>query len=279
VSVELVISARDFASLRVILRRECGFVLEDGKEYLLRTRLEPMLQQGKFDSLSALVTALMQSSASHLLRELCERMVTHETSFFRDVPTFEALRNTVIPEIMQRRSAERRMQIWCAGCSTGQEPYSLAMMLHEHFPELRTWNVSLLATDLSRVPLEQARSGRFSQLEVNRGLPISLLVKYFEQQGTHWQLRPLLRSTVTFEERNLVSSWAGLPSMDLVLMRNVMIYFDVETRKEMLGRLLPLLQPAGYLVLGASESTQGIDSSYRRVEAIRSGVYQPARPA
>jgi chemotaxis protein methyltransferase CheR len=164
----------------------------------------------------------------------------------------------------------------CAASSHGQEPYSLALLLREHFPELAGWKIALLASDLSRDVLARAREGRYNQIEVNRGLPAALLLRYFEQHGTDWQLRPEVRRMVDFQEINLARPWPSLPRMDLVLLRNVMIYFDVETKKGILGRVARLLRPDGYLLLGGAETTINLDDSYRRVEPLRSGIYQLA---
>jgi chemotaxis protein methyltransferase CheR len=180
----------------------------------------------------------------------------------------------VIPDLIQRRRGERRLNVWCAASATGQEPYSVALLLREHFPQLAGWQVSLLASDLSREALARAREGRFSQIEVNRGLPAALLVKYFEQHGTSWQLKPDVRRMVDFQEMNLARPWPALPPMDLVLIRNVMIYFDVATKKAILGRLARVLRPDGYLLLGGAETTLNLDDSYRRVETLKASFYQ-----
>jgi chemotaxis protein methyltransferase CheR len=221
-----------------------------------------------------LIAQLRTQPGNGLCRQIVEAMVTTETSFFRDHHPFEALRKIVIPDLLDRRRAERRLHIWCAACSSGQEPYSLALLFREHFPELAGWTISLLASDLSREVLARAREGRFNQIEVNRGLSAALLMKYFEQHGTDWQLKPALRGMVDFQEINLAQPWPALPRMDLVLIRNVMIYFDVETKKAILGRLARLLRPDGYLLLGGAETTFNLDDSYRRVETLKTGFYQ-----
>src|SRR5262249_21227848 len=203
-----------------------------------------------------------------------EAMVPSESSSFRDRHPFDDLRKVVIPDLMARRREERRLNIWCAACSTGQEPYSIALLIRDHFPLLAGWNISLLATDLSRQVLDKAREGRFNQIEVNRGLPATMLVNYFEQHGTNWQLKPAIRAMVDFQEMNLAQAWPVLPRMDLVLIRNVMIYFDVETKKAILSRLARVLKLDGYLLLGGAETTFNLSDSYRRVEALKSGFYQ-----
>jgi chemotaxis protein methyltransferase CheR len=253
-----------------------ALVLEPGKEYLVENRLSPIVRKLGMGSITDLVTRLQAPDSQGLTTQIVEALVTTETSFFRDVHPFESLRKTVLPDLIRRRASERSLSIWCAASSTGQEPYSLAITLREHFPELRDWRVSLLATDLSREVLSRAREGTYSQLEVNRGLPAALLIKYFDQHGTQWQLKESIRKLVDFRELNLSQPWPILPRLDLILNRNVMIYFDVATKKSILSRMARLLRPDGYLLLGGSETTFNIDDSFQRVEALRSGFYQLA---
>jgi chemotaxis protein methyltransferase CheR len=264
----------DFDVIRKLLLERSAIVLESGKQYLVETRLAPLVRQMKLQSIGELIAQLRTQPGNGLCRQVVEAMVTTETSFFRDHHPFEALRKVVLPDLICRRRDERRLHIWCAACSSGQEPYTLALLIREHFPELDGWKISLLASDLSREVLARAREGRFNQIEVNRGLPAALLVKYFEQHGTDWQLKPALRGMVDFREINLARPWPALPPMDLVLIRNVMIYFDVDTKKAILGRLARLLRPDGYLLLGGAETTFNLDDSYRRVESLKTGFYQ-----
>ena len=270
---------RDFDVIRRLLRERSAIVLEAGKEYLVETRLAPLVRQLHLGSVGELIAQLRCQPGNGLCRQVVEAMVTTETSFFRDHHPFEALRKVVIPDLIGRRRDGRRLHIWCAACSSGQEPYSLALLLREHFPELAGWNISLLASDLSRDMLQRAREGRYKQIEVNRGLPAGLLVKYFEQHGTDWQLKPVIRGMVDFREINVAQAWPALPRMDLVLIRNLMIYFDVATKKAVLGRLARLLQPDGYLLLGGAETTFNLSDSYQRVERFKSGFYQLAGSA
>jgi chemotaxis protein methyltransferase CheR len=256
------------------LRERSAIVLEPGKEYLVEARLAPLVDELGMNSIGDLVGRLRSAALDGLHTRVVEAMVTTETSFFRDRTPFETLRKAVIPELLRLRQAERCLNIWCAASSSGQEPYSLAMLLREHFPELVTWKVLLLATDISRDVLARAREGRYNQIEVNRGLPATLLVKYFQQTGGDWQLRADLRASVEFREINLAQPWPALPRMDLVLLRNVMIYFDVEMKKAILGKIARLLRPDGYLLLGGAETTFNIDPSYRRVEQFKAGFYQ-----
>jgi chemotaxis protein methyltransferase CheR len=265
---------QDFQVVRKFLLERSAIVLEAGKEYLVETRLAPLVRELNLNSLEELIAQLRWQPGNGLSRQVVEAMVTTESSFFRDHHPFEDLRKAVIPDLIQRRRAERRLTIWCAASSTGQEPYSIALLLREHFPELAGWRISLMASDLSRQVLERARQGRYRQIEVNRGLPAALLVKYFEQHGTDWQLKAAIRSMVDFQEINLAQTWPALPRMDLVLIRNVMIYFDVESKKAILGRLARVLRPDGYLLLGGAETTFNLDDSYHRVVALKSGFYQ-----
>jgi chemotaxis protein methyltransferase CheR len=265
---------QDFDMVRRLLREHSAIVLDADKRYLVEGRLAPLIRQRNLNSLSELLAQLRTSSDNGLHRQIIEALVTSESSFFRDHHPFEALRKVVLPVLINRRSSQRRLDIWCAASAAGQEPYSVALLIREHFPELASWNIGLLATDLSREVLARAREGRYNQIEVNRGLPASLLVKYFEQRGTDWQLQSSIRNAVEFREMNLARPWPNLPRMDLVLIRNVMIYFDVETKKSILGRVARLLQPDGYLLLGGAETTINLHNSYRRVEPLKSGFYQ-----
>jgi len=267
----------DFDAIRRLLLERSAIALEDDKKYLVEARLTPLVRRLDLGSIGDLIAQLRREPANGLDRQIVEALVTTESSFFRDHHPFEALRTMVIPDLVARRREARRLNIWCAACSTGQEPYSVAILLREHFPELAGWKVHLLASDLSREALARARAGRFKQIEVNRGLPAALLVKHFEQHGTEWQLRPPLRAMVDFQELNLARPWPALPPMDLVLLRNVMIYFGVETKKDILARLVRVLKPDGYLLLGGAETTLNLSDAYRRVEPLKSGFHQLIR--
>ncbi len=265
---------QEFDAIRKLLLERSAIALEPGKQYLVESRLAPILKQLKLNSIGELVELLRLRSNSQLVRQIVEAMVTTESSFFRDHHPFEALRKAVLPELINRRREERRLNIWCAASSHGQEPYSLALLLRENFPELATWKVSLMASDISQEVLARARAGRYNQIEVNRGLPATLLMKYFEQHGTQWELVPLVRRMVEFQEINLAQPWPSLPPMDLILLRNVMIYFEIETKKTILSRVARLLRPDGYLLLGGAETTLNLHDSYQRVEHQKTGFYQ-----
>jgi chemotaxis protein methyltransferase CheR len=265
---------QDFDAICRLLQERSSIVLDPGKEYLVETRLAPLLGRLQLNSVGELLARLRGRPDHGLYRQIVEALVNTETSFFRDRHPFEALRRVVLPDLIGRRRQERWLHLWCAASSSGQEPYSLALLLREHFPELAGWDVSLLATDLSREVLARARAGRYKQIEVDRGLPAALLGKYFDRHGAEWQLQGAVRDMVAFQEINLAQAWPVLPRMDLVLLRNVMIYFDVATKKTILGRLARLLRPDGYLLLGGAETTVNLDDSYRRVEPLESGFYQ-----
>ncbi|MFI5459915.1 MAG: CheR family methyltransferase [Isosphaerales bacterium] len=265
---------QEFDFIRKLLRDRSAITLEDGKQYLVESRLAPIVRELKLNSISDLVPLLRDPLSNGLQQQVVEAMVTTETTFFRDLHPFEAIRKSVIPDLIRRRQNERCLNIWCAACSTGQEPYSLVLLLREHFPELGGWKVNILATDLSRDVLARAREGRYSQIEINRGLPAALLVKHFRQHGTSWQLHDDLRGMVNFQELNLVRAWPPLPRMDLVFLRNVMIYFDVETKKVILGRMASVLQSDGYLLLGGAETTFNLNDAYKRLEQFKTGFYQ-----
>jgi chemotaxis protein methyltransferase CheR len=265
---------QDYHFIRELLQDRSAIVLEDGKQYLVESRLTPLARKLGLETITELVEHLRSGALRGQYDQVVEAMVTTETSFFRDIHPFEALRKVVIPELIQKRSGERRLDVWCAACASGQEPYSLAMLFLESFPGLAGWSISLLATDLSNDVLARASEGRYSQIEVNRGLPAAMLVKYFRQHGTTWQLNADVRGMVSFRRMNLSQAWPPLPRMDLVLLRNVMIYFEVPTKKEILGRVSRVLRPDGYLLLGGAETTINLDDSFRRVEHHKAGFYQ-----
>jgi chemotaxis protein methyltransferase CheR len=267
---------QEFDYIRKLLKDRCAIALEPGKEYLVETRLLPVVRQLNLGSIGALVTELRSDSKDAVFAQVVEAMVTTETSFFRDHNPFETLRKKVLPELIKRRGEERALSIWCAACSTGQEPYSLALLIREHFPQLADWKLTILASDLSREVLARAEQGTYNQIEANRGMPATLLVKYFDQHGTSWQLRPAIRNMVKFQEINLAQAWPFIPRLDLVMLRNVMIYFDVEAKKSILSRVSRLMRLDGFLLLGGSETTINLVDCFKRIAHLKSGFYQLA---
>jgi chemotaxis protein methyltransferase CheR len=268
----------DFDYVRNYVRTQAAIVLEPGKEYLVESRLTTLARKESIASIDLLVDQLRAKPGSELHRKVVDAMTTNETSFFRDLNPFEALKKHILPELVQKRRPERQLNFWCGAASTGQESYSVLMTIAENFPEIFQWNFNFVATDLSTQVLAQAQSGLYSQLEVNRGLPAPLLVKYFKRKGNDWEFDPVLRKKVVFKELNLTHTWPVMPAMDVVFMRNVLIYFDVETKKNILGKIRRLLRPNGYLFLGGAETTMNLDESFERVIFGRATCYKNPGP-
>lgn len=269
------ITNRDFDYVRKLVLERSALVLEPGKEYLVESRLNMLASREGFSSLHHLIQGLHLDRSGMLKRKVVEAMMTHETTFFRDVQPFETLRRLVVPALTVQRASERSLNIWCAGCSAGQETYSIAMLLLEHFPNLAGWTVYLMGSDISKPMIDRARAGRYTQLEVNRGLPANLLVKYFQKTKGDWKINGNLQRMAVFQEINLAGSWPQLARMDVIFLRNVLIYFDAETRTNILRRVHRLLNPDGYLFLGGSETTVGIGDRFERLPDGGCTVFQP----
>jgi chemotaxis protein methyltransferase CheR len=270
------ISAATFDFVRTLVCDQAGIVLERDKHYLVEARLMPVARRRGFDSPDALITHTSRTNDLALKQIVVEAMTTNETTFFRDGEPFEALRQHVVPRLIERRQVTRQLRIWCGASSTGQEPYSLIMMLKEHFPQLASWSLTMLATDLSEEVLDRARGAKYSQLEMNRGLPVTYLVKYFDKQGLEWQVKSAVRQHITFEKLNLVKPWPSMMGpFDLVMLRNVMIYFDVPTKTQILNRVHSVLRPDGALFLGSAETTMGIHDGFEREPWRKTGFYKP----
>lgn len=272
----MAMTAKTFEYVRQLVLSRSAIVLEPGKEYLVESRLLPLAKVHGFADLDSFVDAMAANSFNTMHRQAVEAMTTNETSFFRDIHPFDALRTSIIPDLITRKAASRQLNIWCAAASTGQEPYSMAMLLREHFPVLASWKVTFIATDLSTQVLAKARSGRYGQLEVNRGLPAPLLVKYFTKDGTEWVVKDELRNMIDFRELNLIENWPALPALDLVMIRNVLIYFDVPTKKKILGNIRQRMAPHAYLMLGGAETTMGIDDQFERIQIDKGVAYRQA---
>lgn len=256
-----------------------AIVMEPGKEYLVEARLAPIAKQAGYESLDEFLVQLKTNPKGTLFHDqVMDALTTNETSFFRDIYPFETLQQHVLPKIIEQRAPSKRLSIWSAASSTGQELYSIGMLLREHFPVLRDWNVSILGTDLSSTVLAQAKSGSFSQLEVNRGLPAAMLVKYFKKVDTRWVINDDIKKLIEFRQMNLVKPWPLLPTFDVIFIRNVMIYFDVESKKTILNRIRQCLHPNGYLFLGTAETTMNIDPDWLPTALGRATVYQPQTP-
>jgi chemotaxis protein methyltransferase CheR len=272
-------TVEEFHSFATLLEKHAGISLEPGKEYLVEARLAAVARDNGFASVSALVQQLRQSTLSPIHWKAFEALTTNETSFFRDEHPFKALRDVILPQLIDLRSSSRTLNIWCAAASSGQEPYSLAMLLRDRFPQLLNWTVTFLATDLSETVLARAREGRFNATEVGRGLPPEFRQRYFVPDGDGLQVREDIRRMVSFRVMNLVGPWPNLPELDLVLLRNVLIYFNVETKRNILLKIQRHLRPDGCLLLGAAESTLHIDDSYEVVHLDRTAYYRARKPA
>jgi chemotaxis protein methyltransferase CheR len=264
----------DYNYLRKCLKERSGLVLSADKEYLVESRLLPVARKAGFASLGELVRALMLGHADTLMTAVVEAMMTNESFFFRDKLPFDHFRSTIMPALIAARSSSRSIRIWCAAASTGQEPYSLAMCLKEMAREIAGWRIELLATDLSNEILEKARHGIYSQFEVQRGLPIQLLIKHFAQIGELWQIAPDLRAMVKYRQLNLLHDFSQLGRFDVIFCRNVLIYFDQETKAAVLERLARATSYDGYLLLGAAETVIGLTDSFKVVPDKR-GLYVP----
>jgi chemotaxis protein methyltransferase CheR len=275
------LSQTDFEFIRSLVRQRSAVVLENDKAYMVETRLLTLARREGCNSTVDFIARLRATPRNDLQQKVVEALANNETSFFRDLHPFETLRVRILPELMQRRAAERCLHIWCAACSSGQEPYSVAMLLHEHFPTFGNWNLRILGSDLSPEILRRAREARYGQLDVNRGLPARLLVKYFEKVGADWRIKDEIRRLVDFRLINLIDSWPVLPPQDIILLRNVLIYFDVATKKQLLAKFRRVLRPDGYLFLGGAETTLNLDDAFERVQFDRACCYRirPTPPA
>jgi chemotaxis protein methyltransferase CheR len=247
---------REFQYLQQLVRRHTGVVIAESKEYMAEFRLESLAVQAGVGSVDRLLTRLQVQPSYDLERQVVEAMTTNETSFFRDVLPFDALERTVLPALFDLRRVERGLTIWSCACSSGQEPYSVAILVHRDFAALLdSWEVRLLGSDVNTEMLEQARRGRYSALEMNRGVPADMRARYFEPAGSHWQIREDVRRMVEFRWLNLADPLPLMPMCDVILLRNVLIYFDLPTKTTVLGRVLRYLKPDGYLFLGGAEAT------------------------
>lgn len=265
---------KDFEYIRDFLVKRSAIVLDCEKVYLVESRLQPLARKEGLESVGELVSKMKSMPINGLHQRVVEAMTTHETSFFRDINPFNAMQKSVLPALIDARKATRELRIWCMACSTGQEPYSLAMLIREYFPQLENWKVTILATDLSAQVLQKAQAGQFSQHEINRGLPAPYILKYFQRQGMNWQIKDELKKMISFQQMNLIEPWLAVPKMDVIFLRNVLIYFDVPTKKEILSKVRRVLNQDSYLFLGGSENAIGLDDAFKRLELEQSSVYQ-----
>jgi len=264
----------DYEYLRKLLKDHSGLDLSADKQYLIESRLLPLSRKSGLAGISELVQK-MKAGAPSLVAQVVEAMTTNETFFFRDKVPFDHFRDSIVPEIIKARAARKSIRIWCAAGSTGQEPYSLAMCLKEMSATLAGWRVEIIATDLSQEVLEKSKAGIYSQFEVQRGLPIQLLVKYFKQNGELWQISPEIRAMVQHRQLNLLHDFSQLGAFDVIFCRNVLIYFDQDTKINIFGRLAKTMEADGFLVLGAAETVVGLTDVFKPFPDKR-GLYRPS---
>ena len=268
-------SPAEYDYLRQFLKSRSGLVLSNEKQYLIESRLLPVARKAGLQSIAALVAKLKEPRETVLAEAVVEAMTTNESFFYRDKTPFEHFTQMMMPELLKARASQKKIRIWCAAASTGQEPYTLAMCLKEMESKLAGWRIEILGTDISNEVLDRARAGTYTQFEVQRGLPIQLLLKYFTQQGESWTISPQLRSMVQWKKFNLLDSFAGFGQFDIVFCRNVLIYFDQTTKVDILGRISKIMEPDGYLVLGAAETVVGLTDAFKPAPDRR-GLYVPA---
>jgi chemotaxis protein methyltransferase CheR len=268
------ISGKHFADISNLLKNETAIVLDSGKEYLVEARLALIAREEGFANLDDLIDRVLTTHDLKLRKRILWALTTNETSFFRDLAPFDALKTVILPELIEKRASTKTLTIWSAACSTGQEPYSIALIIRETFPQLSSWKIRIIGSDVNSQVVSKARTGEFSALEVNRGLPASYLVKYFEQQGPMFRLKKEVSSLVEFHDLNLIKTWP-FSGVDVMFLRNVLIYFDVETKQEIFKKVRKCLAPDGYLFLGAAETPHRIDDSFTKVAIKTATIYQP----
>lgn len=271
------IAAADFDFLKGLLRERAAIVLEAGHEYVAESRLGPLAKAEGIPSLDELMRRMRSDPRATLVDRVIDALTTNETIFFRDIHPFEVLTNELLPELVKNAGERRRLTVWSAACSSGQEPYSVAMCLRETNRIPPTHTVDIIASDLSDRMLERARAGRYSELEINRGIPAQKLVRHFTQSGEHWLISDAIRKMVQFKRMNLAAPWPSLPPIDLLLLRNVLIYFDQPTKRAILSRARQVMAPGGFLLLGGSETTIGVDEVFERTMIGRTAVYRMPR--
>ncbi len=262
----------DFEFLSQLVNKRSGLVLAEDKAYLLESRLMPVARKRGMKGLEDLISTIRTSEEEGLLREVTEAMTTNESFFFRDIKPFDTFRDVILPDLLENRAAKKSFRIWCAAASSGQEPYSLAMVMKEQAAKLTGWTYEIVATDISTEMLAKAEKGIYSQFEVQRGLPIQMLLKYFKKANDVWEIDPSLRDMVTFKEFNLLNDPKALGAFDVVFCRNVLIYFDQPTKTRILDWSSRMIPADGRLFLGGAETVQGITDKFKPVPGQR-GVY------
>ncbi|MBT5013837.1 MAG: protein-glutamate O-methyltransferase CheR [Rhodospirillaceae bacterium] len=271
-------SPEDFSFVADFLKKKSGISLTDDKTYLVESRLLPLARQHDLDDITGLVAAMKGGRGSlgdheSLMDDVLDAMTTNETFFFRDNKPFDAIRKDILPQLIERRKSAKSLRIWCAAASTGQEPYSIAMLLKEYGAQLNDWRLSILGTDVSGEALKRAEAGNYSQFEVQRGLPAQLLIKYLHKEEKYWMINSELKSMIRYKKLNLLSSFESLGKFDIVFCRNVLIYFEVETKRQILERISRQMPPDGILVLGSAETVLNVSDHFQLIPGL-SGFYK-----
>lgn len=261
----------DFELYRDLLREKSGLTLTPDKSYLIDSRLTPIARKWNYASLDVMTVALRAMPPKELIRDVVEAMTTNETSFFRDSKPFDQFRDVIMPYFMKTRT-NKRLRIWCAAASSGQEPYSLCMLLKENAAKFAGWNFEIVGTDISEDILDIARKGEYTQFEVQRGLPIQMLMKYFDQKGDRWHVKQELKSMVQYKYFNLLDPMTSLGKFDIIFCRNVLIYFDKEIKAKVLQNMSGLLPDDGFVILGGAETVLGITDAFKPMPGTR-GIY------
>jgi len=264
----------EYDYLRTFIKERSGIVLSSDKQYLIESRLMPVARQEGLDTISALVAKLKTPMGRLAGERVVEAMTTNESFFFRDKTPFDLFSNVMLPQLMEARKSQRKIRIWCAAASTGQEPYSLAMIIKDMGLKASSFRFDITGTDISREVLERAKTGTYSQFEVQRGLPIQMLLDNFTQKGDVWEISSAIRQMVQFRPLNLFENFSSLGSFDIVFIRNVLIYFEQAAKVEILERVAKQMAPDGYMVLGAAETVVGLTDAFKAVPGSR-GLYQP----
>lgn len=272
----MTLSAANFSYVSRLVRQEASIILEPGKEYLVEGRLLTLARRAGQKTVDEFLSQLQVRPDPVAIHALVDALTTNETSWFRDREPFQALTDFVVPELITSRATSRSLRIWSAACSSGQEPYSIAMLMEDSLPA--GWRYEIMASDISTEMIGRAQHGEFSQVEMNRGLPAQMLVRHFERVGTSWRIAPSLRRAVTFQRLNLDTPLPVQQPFDVIFLRNVLIYFDVATKRSVLRNISRLLRPDGWLFLGAAETTIGIDDRFERVAAGRASAYRIKTP-
>ncbi len=268
----------DFEMVAQVLKERSGLVLNPDKAYLLESRLNPVARRYELAGMDELIAEIRQKGEEKLLVDVTEAMTTNESFFFRDQKPFDQFRDLVLPFMLDHRTQTRKLRVWSAACSSGQEPYSLAMLISEQREQLEGWTIEIIGTDISHEILNKARDGIYSQFEVQRGLSINFLVKYFERQDDRWRIKDEIRNMVSFKPHNLLDDPAPLGSFDVVFLRNVLIYFDPDTKTAVLERLSRIMPEDGFLFLGGAETVLGVTERFQLIPGQR-GVYGPSAGA